>query len=117
MRALLPFDSASKVPRHRQIYESWRQGVLQGRFRSGERVPSTRELAHSLGVARSTVSQAYEQLIAEGYLIAMRGAGTFVCRELPEAATPERPPLRRARRTSVPIEWSRWGSSVQREFH
>lgn len=116
MRALLPIDPASPVPRHRQIYEAWRQGVLQGRFRSGERVPSTRELAASLGVARSTVSQAYEQLIAEGYLVATRGAGTFVCRELPELGVSAPAPLRRTRRAAVPIAWSRWAAAVQRQF-
>jgi GntR family transcriptional regulator / MocR family aminotransferase len=112
MRVPFPLDPASKLPRHRQIYEAWRQGVLQGRLRRGERMPSTRELAQSLGVARSTVTQAYEQLIAEGYLVATRGAGTFVCGELPEAA-PERPALKSARRPSAPIRWSRWASTAQ----
>jgi GntR family transcriptional regulator/MocR family aminotransferase len=117
MRLPLTIDPSSKVPTHRQIYEAWRQGVLHGRFRSGERMPSTRELAQSLGVSRSTVTQAYEQLIAEGYLVATRGAGTFVCRELPEPSLPERPLLKGARRSSVPIQWSRWGLAVQHDFH
>ena len=44
------------MPLHRQIYEEWRQGILTGRFRRGERVPSTRDLALTLGVARTTVT-------------------------------------------------------------
>jgi GntR family transcriptional regulator/MocR family aminotransferase len=68
----------------RQIYEEWRAGILSGRFRPGDRVPSTRELAASLGVSRSTVSEAWDQLISEGYLETARGSGTFVCRELPD---------------------------------
>ncbi|MDE3164746.1 MAG: PLP-dependent aminotransferase family protein, partial [Acidobacteriota bacterium] len=55
-----------------------------GRFRGGGRVPSTRDLARTLGVSRATVTAAYEQLIAEGYLEAVRGSGTFVSRELPD---------------------------------
>ncbi len=44
----------------------------------GARVPSIRALAADLGVARAVVEQAYDQLIAEGWLIARRGAGTYV---------------------------------------
>src|SRR5262249_29711518 len=55
-----------------------------GRFAPGARVPSTRDLARSLGISRTTVTQAYEQLIAEGYLEATHGSGTYVCAALPE---------------------------------
>ncbi len=75
---------ASPLPVHRQIYDAWQRGILSGRFAAGDRLPSTRELAVTLAVSRSTVSQAYEQLIAEGYLQAAHGSGTFVCRELPD---------------------------------
>jgi len=51
---------------------------------SGARMPSTRWLAPELGVSRNIVVIAYEQLLAEGYLTARRGAGTFVAAELPE---------------------------------
>src|ERR1700729_832787 len=84
MRAAILIDRESPAPLHRQIYDQWRQGILSGRFRRAERVPSTRELSVSLAVSRSTVTQAYEQLIAEGYLQSTQGSGTFVCRELPD---------------------------------
>jgi GntR family transcriptional regulator/MocR family aminotransferase len=84
MRIAMVLQRASPVPLHRQIYEQWRSGILTGRFRRGERVPSTRELAATLAVSRSTVTESYEQLIAEGYLDATHGSGTFVCRELPD---------------------------------
>src|SRR5215468_11428082 len=84
MRIAIALDRASDLPLQRQVYEEWRRGILSGRFRSGERVPSTRELAAALAVARATVAAAYEQLIAEGYLEAVHGSGTFVCRRLPE---------------------------------
>jgi DNA-binding transcriptional MocR family regulator len=76
MRAAIAIDSASSLPIHRQIYDAWRRGILSGRFRKGDRVPSSRELATALRVARSTVTQAYEQLFAEGYLRTARGSGT-----------------------------------------
>jgi GntR family transcriptional regulator/MocR family aminotransferase len=84
MRVAISIDRTSDVPLHRQVYEEWRRGILNGRFLTGRRVPSTRELATSLDVARATVATAYEQLIAEGYLEASQGSGTFVCRRLPE---------------------------------
>jgi GntR family transcriptional regulator / MocR family aminotransferase len=91
MTLAIQIDAASAVPVHRQIYEAWRRGILMGRFVAGGRVPSTRELAGTLAISRSTVSQAYDQLVSEGYLEAVRGSGTFVCRELPDR------PLRRDR--------------------
>src|SRR5262249_10763895 len=76
----------SPVPLTRQIYEFWRAGIVSGRFGPGERVPSTREVATALALARGTIAQAYEQLVSEGYFQATRGSGTFVSLELPEAA-------------------------------
>ena len=75
MRSAIVVDPNSSTPIHTQIYEAWRHGILNRRFRGGERMPSTRELSKALGVARGTVAQAYEQLLAEGYLQAARGSG------------------------------------------
>src|ERR1700730_7786762 len=86
MRIAMVLHRASPLPLHRQIYEQWRTGILTGRFRRGERVPSTRELAATLGVSRSPGTASYEQLIAEGYLDAAHGSGTFVCHQLPDDA-------------------------------
>src|ERR1700680_856430 len=86
MRVAMVLQRASAMPLRRQIYEQWRTGILTGRFRRGERIPSTRALAATLAVSRSTVSESYEQLIAEGYLDAAHGSGTFVCHELPDGA-------------------------------
>jgi GntR family transcriptional regulator/MocR family aminotransferase len=55
-----------------------RAAVRDGRLRAGDRVPSTRALAHDLGLARGTVAEAYAQLAAEGYLSARQGAPTRV---------------------------------------
>jgi GntR family transcriptional regulator/MocR family aminotransferase len=55
-----------------------RDAVCEGRLPPGARLPSTRALAQELGLARGTVSEAYAQLVAEGYLMARQGAGTVV---------------------------------------
>jgi GntR family transcriptional regulator/MocR family aminotransferase len=89
MRVPLVIDRRSATPLHRQIYDAWRQAVLTGRWRGGERAPSTRELSAALSVSRATVNAAYEQLTAEGYFEATHGSGTFVCRDLPQV--PARP--------------------------
>jgi GntR family transcriptional regulator / MocR family aminotransferase len=116
MRTAIAIDARSSTPLHRQIYDAWRQAILAGRFRGGERLPSTRELANALQVARSTVTQAYEQLLAEGYLQTTHGAGTFVCRELPDEALR---PTRAQRSETVapqPIRLSRHGAALITDF-
>ncbi|WP_028059678.1 MocR-like pyridoxine biosynthesis transcription factor PdxR [Candidatus Solirubrobacter pratensis] len=55
-----------------------REAVRTGRLTPGTRLPSSRALAHDLGVARNTVADAYGQLVAEGWLIARQGSGTRV---------------------------------------
>jgi len=107
---------ASLMPLHRQIYEQWRTGILTGRFRRGERVPSTRELATTLAVSRSTVTESYEQLIAEGYLDATQGSGTFVCHELPdEALRPSRARIT-IKDEEPTIRLSRYGAGLREDF-
>ncbi|MFS8115523.1 PLP-dependent aminotransferase family protein [Rhizobium jaguaris] len=61
-----------------QVYRVTRDRILQGQMPPGQRLPSTRRLAVSLGVARSTVVNAYERLKAEGYLQSSTGAATRV---------------------------------------
>src|SRR5215475_3280891 len=82
--ANISLDPSSSVPLYRQIYDTLRQAILSGRLVTGARLPSTRELAVELGVSRITVMNAFEQLLAEGYLESRTGSGTHVCRDLPE---------------------------------
>jgi GntR family transcriptional regulator/MocR family aminotransferase len=84
-----------KVPKalHRQIYDAYRDAILDGKLRAGQRVPSTRVLAYELGVSRFPVLNAYAQLLAEGYLESRVGAGTVVCSLLPDRLTSS-PPTR-----------------------
>jgi GntR family transcriptional regulator/MocR family aminotransferase len=82
----------------RQLTEQLRQAVRDGRLPAGSALPSTRALAFRLGVSRGVVSDAYEQLVSEGYLVARQGAATRV-RPLPPAAAPRPPAVSRQRTT------------------
>ncbi|MBR7825451.1 PLP-dependent aminotransferase family protein [Actinospica sp. MGRD01-02] len=62
-----------------------REAIQGGRLAAGERLPATRVLATELGLSRGTVSAAYDQLVAEGYLHARHGSGTTVA-HVPHAA-------------------------------
>src|SRR4051812_4556148 len=77
-------DEKSNAPLYRQIYEEVRRSILRGEFHSGRQLPSSRELAKQLSVSRLTVVNAYDQLLAEGYIESKRGTGTFVAEHLPE---------------------------------
>src|SRR5260370_23055192 len=55
-----------------------RAAVRSGRLAAGTALPSSRALAHDLGIARNTVVDAYGQLVAEGSLAARHGSGTWV---------------------------------------
>jgi GntR family transcriptional regulator/MocR family aminotransferase len=57
--------------------------VLTGTLPSGSRLPSTRSLAEDLGVSRTTVLAAYDQLLSEGYIEGRVGSGTRIARQLP----------------------------------
>jgi GntR family transcriptional regulator / MocR family aminotransferase len=77
-------DASSVEPLHRQLYDRLRTGILAGQLSAGARLPSTRTLAVELGVSRTTVVTAFENLLAEGYLEGKVGSGTYVAGSLPE---------------------------------
>jgi GntR family transcriptional regulator/MocR family aminotransferase len=80
----LPLQGASDVPLHRQIYERLREAILSGHLGAGAQLPSTRNLAVQLSMSRTTVTTAYDQLMAEGYLDSKTGSGTYVNELVPE---------------------------------
>jgi GntR family transcriptional regulator/MocR family aminotransferase len=90
-----PGDHDTRVAR---IYQAVREAVVDGRLTAGDRVPASRDLAHQLGVARGTVTAAYDRLTAEGFLESRPGSGTYVADLSLTDATPDR---RRARRGAV----------------
>ena len=76
-----------------RIQQMVAEGILQGRFRPGERLPSSRKLAQHLGVSRITVTLAYTELVADDYLTARGRSGYYVSANAPEPpAFPARKP-------------------------
>src|SRR5262245_4773041 len=70
-----------------QVESGLRQAIQSGRLSAGTLLPATRILAGDLGISRGVVIEAYEQLLAEGYLIARRGSATRVARRCAEGVT------------------------------
>jgi GntR family transcriptional regulator / MocR family aminotransferase len=102
-----------------------RDAVSSGRLLPGTRLPSSRALAADLGIARNTVADSYGQLIAEGWLEARHGSGTWVAERTAAApATPAIPAAAQARqnrydlRTGVPdvsaFPSSRWLAAARK---
>lgn len=75
---------SSSVPVYRQIYETLRRAILSGQLPAESQMPSTRSLAQQLAVSRMTIVNAYELLLAEGYIEGKSGSGTYVAPVLPE---------------------------------
>jgi len=85
MNLPLQMDREASIPLQDQLFEQLRQLIVTGRLKPNYRIIATRFLAEQLGVSRTTVLLAYEQLISEGYLETRPAVGTFVCARLPQA--------------------------------
>ena len=75
---LLPLAPKSDTPLRLQVETGLRDAIRVGRLPTGSVLPSSRRLAADLGVSRGVVLGAYEQLVAEGYLLARGGSATRV---------------------------------------
>lgn len=87
----IAIDRRAGMPLAGQIHHAIGQAIRQGQLAPGARLPSWRDLAAQLGVARGTVRAAYERLIDEQLLVPAGAAGTFVSRIAIPAPPP--PPL------------------------
>ncbi len=92
LESLFP-DRSCGEPLGSQLVRRLRTAIKSGFFAAGSRLLATRELAKRLGISRNTVTEAFEQLIAEGYLEARVGAGTFVTETLRETRKGTAAPL------------------------
>lgn len=63
---------------YKQIYNDIKQKILNNKFHVNDKLPSKRQLAESLRVSINTVTHAYEQLLAEGYIYSVERSGYFV---------------------------------------
>lgn len=63
---------------YKQIYKIIKTYILNGELKAGEKLPSKRQLARQEGVSLNTVSNAYDQLVAEGYIYSKERQGFFI---------------------------------------
>lgn len=84
MDLAIHLDSTSKIPLYQQLTHKIRHKILQGTLKPDQKLPSSRSLAKSLTISRSTVTQSYEQLESEGYLETRKSSGTYVCHQIPD---------------------------------
>jgi GntR family transcriptional regulator/MocR family aminotransferase len=96
---LVELDRSQPRRLRAQLEDGLRDAIRCGRLVPGTALPSTRALAADLGVTRGVVVDAYDQLIAEGYLSARQGSGTIVNRTAQGAATRSARPA-----TAVPVD-------------
>ena len=102
---------------YRQVYLRLREAILSGALRGGEKLPSTRDLAEQLGISRTVVLVAYDQLLAEGFAQGRAGSGTYVATGVgtgTSAVAGKSVPLRVSRfgRTAA-AEWTRMNFALQ----
>ncbi|WP_156499662.1 GntR family transcriptional regulator, partial [Oleiphilus sp. HI0061] len=82
--SLRDFSFSGTETLQHQLYQGVKNRILDGRLVSGRRLPSSRALSSILKVSRNTVSGAFEQLKAEGYLQTKKGAGHYIATNLPD---------------------------------
>lgn len=82
---MLHLDLDGEGPLNQRLVRALKDAMLGGRLARDARLPASRDLARALSVSRNTVVDAYEQLVAEGFLRGQVGAGTFVAFEAPRA--------------------------------
>jgi DNA-binding transcriptional MocR family regulator len=102
---LVTIKAGGSEPIYKQICDQIRLLIEQGIVKAGQRLPATRVLADTLGVNRSTVCRAYEDLWALGYTESRQGSYTTVRKRTaiaPAKGKPSRPIVSWAARSSVP---------------
>lgn len=120
-------DREARIPVFEQIAIALREKIKSGDLAAGALLPPTRTFAADVGASRSTVVNAYDQLVAEGYIEGRQGAGFVVCdigalslpaRQSVEVATSVKPRVMRAFRPGEPdmrlFPHRSWGKAVAR---
>ena len=92
----------SDEPLYVQLYQAISREIAAGRIPAGTRLPSIRQLARSIGVGKITVEAAYQQLLAEGYIVSRERSGYFAAdiEAWADSSTDERPDRKSTRLNS-----------------
>jgi len=75
---MFTIDPKSPLPIYEQLVAQIIRSIARGLLRSGEQMPSVRELAGTLLVNPNTVSRAYQELESRNFIVTMRGKGSFI---------------------------------------
>jgi GntR family transcriptional regulator/MocR family aminotransferase len=100
----LHLERHSRTPLHRQMYVQIRDHIVDGRLTAGQPLPSSRAIASTYDVSRSTVVVAFEQLAMEGYINGRVGDATRVAE------------VRRAEPVQPPAAFAAWFDAGEGRF-
>jgi GntR family transcriptional regulator len=117
MQILDQIDARSPTPLYAQIAARVKLAIASGELRSGDGLPSVRQLAARLRINPATVVQAYRALEADGFVEMRQGAGTFVHNVAPSRRTQERKAAARRLVRELIAEGGRIGISPQEFFN
>jgi len=84
--APISIDANDRTPIYAQLERAIRVAIATGRLRSGDQLPTVRQLAVDLRVNANTVARVYVTLEREGVLATRRGVGTFIADSVPKAS-------------------------------
>ena len=76
---MVHLDYRDARPIYSQIVDGFREQILAGILRQGDKLPSVRELAGQLTINPNTIQRAYRELEAKGWIATVPGKGCFVC--------------------------------------
>jgi GntR family transcriptional regulator/MocR family aminotransferase len=88
MEPIMYVELDGRGARYAQLIRALKSGILEGRLAAGSRLLPSRALANELQISRNTVLAAYEQLQAEGFLVARVGSGSFIADVAPRSKPP-----------------------------
>lgn len=98
----LELDTTSTQALFLQIARGIADAIKAGRLKAGDQIPGSRRLAEKLGVHRNTVLAAYNDLIAQGWIITKSARGSFVAPSFPGRKAPQKPLKTQLGRASSP---------------
>ncbi len=75
---MFDIDLQSRIPIYEQLYKKVIELAVKKQFKPGDKLPSVRELAKSLGVNPNTVSKAFQMLERDGIIYSLSGRGSFI---------------------------------------
>lgn len=77
-RKIIKIDSRNSQAKYRQIIQSVKNAIREGKLKQDEKVPSINEIALEFGLSRDTVLLAFNELKARGILKSVAGKGYYI---------------------------------------